>query len=119
MVSNLLKNTENKALFSIGKSLTQTYGLGSRRVKKLCEFVGISYNIKIKDLEAEQIESLMSHIQTQTFLTDQELKNLKLKNFKRLVEIKSYRGLRRIKGYPVRGQRTHSNGKTPKKRRSL
>ena len=119
MIANLIKKVENKTPLSIGRSLTQNYGLGAQRVKDLCRFVGIAYDTKIKDLESEQIETLISHIQMQTFLTGQELKNSKLKNFKRLIEIKSYRGLRRVKGYPVRGQRTHSNGKTPKKRKSL
>lgn len=36
---------------------------------------------------------------------------------KRLVSIKSNRGLRFIKGLPIRGQRTHSNSKTSKKRK--
>ena len=34
-----------------------------------------------------------------------------------LVEIKSYKGLRRLKGLPVRGQRTHTNCKTSKRQR--
>ena len=119
MVSNLLEKTESKNLISISKYLMQIYGLGSKRIKNLCGFLGIAYDAKIKDLEAEQIETLTNHIKMQTFLTDQELKNFKVENFKRLLEIKSCRGLRRFKGYPVRGQRTHSNGKTPKKRRSL
>jgi small subunit ribosomal protein S13 len=37
-----------------------------------------------------------------------------LLNKKRLIEIKSYRGLRHRKGLPVRGQRTHTNARTRK-----
>ena len=34
-----------------------------------------------------------------------------------LVFIKSYRGLRRERGLPVRGQRTHTNAKSARKNR--
>ena len=33
-----------------------------------------------------------------------------------LVNLKTYKGIRRIKGFPVRGQRTHTNGKTAKRK---
>jgi small subunit ribosomal protein S13 len=36
-----------------------------------------------------------------------------------LVSIKSYRGLRHRQGLPVRGQRTHTNGRTAKKLRKI
>ena len=34
---------------------------------------------------------------------------------KKLINIKSYRGLRKLTGLPVRGQRTHTNSNTSKK----
>jgi small subunit ribosomal protein S13 len=41
-------------------------------------------------------------------------------NIKRLIDIKSYRGLRHRRGLPVRGQRTHTNARTRKgKKRSV
>ena len=33
---------------------------------------------------------------------------------KRLIVIKSYKGIRRERGFPVRGQRTHTNARTRK-----
>jgi len=35
-------------------------------------------------------------------------------NIKRLMAIGSYRGVRHRRGLPVRGQRTHTNGRTRK-----
>jgi small subunit ribosomal protein S13 len=35
-------------------------------------------------------------------------------SIKRLMDIGAYRGLRHRKGLPVRGQRTHTNGRTRK-----
>ena len=43
------------------------------------------------------------------------MKKIKLLITKKLLSIKSYRGLRLYRGLPVRGQRTHTNAKTPKK----
>jgi small subunit ribosomal protein S13 len=39
-------------------------------------------------------------------------------NIKRLVDIGTYRGLRHRKGLPVRGQRTKTNARTRKGKRS-
>ena len=41
-----------------------------------------------------------------------ELKKLKSITLKKLVSIKSYRGLRRVRGLPVRGQRTRTNARS-------
>ena len=38
-------------------------------------------------------------------------------NIKRLIEIRSYRGLRHVKKLPVRGQRTRSNARTKRGKR--
>jgi small subunit ribosomal protein S13 len=46
-----------------------------------------------------------------------ELKKLKSLTLKNLIQIKSYRGLRRVRGLPVRGQRTHTNAKSARKGR--
>jgi small subunit ribosomal protein S13 len=45
-----------------------------------------------------------------------DLKKLKLLFKKKLITIKSYSGVRLMKGLPVRGQRTHTNAITAKKR---
>ena len=44
-----------------------------------------------------------------------DLRRLTLLDKQKLISIKSYRGLRRKKGFPVRGQRTHTNAKTAKR----
>ena len=112
-----LLNKIDKNKISIKNLLTKTYGLGLNRSKKLCNSNGISPNIKLSYLDNEQIEALDVQLQTTDFIIGQELKKYRAKQFDRLVRIKSYKGLRKIKGYPVRGQRTHSNGNTSKKKR--
>jgi small subunit ribosomal protein S13 len=47
-----------------------------------------------------------------------ELKQVKLLAAKNLTSIRSYRGIRLSQGLPARGQRTHTNARTARKRRS-
>lgn len=45
-----------------------------------------------------------------------DLKKARQLIFKNLIAIKSVKGLRRLRGLPIRGQRTHTNAKTARKR---
>ena len=51
-------------------------------------------------------------------ITD-KLKKLQVFALKNLVSIKCYKGIRKIQGLPVRGQRTHTNAKTSKKNKKF
>jgi ribosomal protein S13 len=48
-----------------------------------------------------------------------ELQRLLKHNLDKLLTLKTIRGVRRRQGLPVRGQRTHTNARTPKKLRFL
>jgi small subunit ribosomal protein S13 len=67
--------------------------------------------IQISD---EQIFKLVSLIESMNLNLSSDLKKLNSINFKKIVSIKLFRGLRKLSGLPVRGQRTHSNSKTAK-----
>ena len=43
------------------------------------------------------------------------LKKLQVLFLKKLINIKAYKGLRKILGLPIRGQRTHTNAKTSRR----
>ena len=51
-------------------------------------------------------------------ITD-KLKKLQVFALKNLVSIKCYKGIRKIQGLPVRGQRTHTNAKKSKKNKKF
>lgn len=106
--NNLLNKHVNLALTSI-------YGVGKYKALYFCKQCGFSSNLKILDLSEAQKKNLTIMILDSTFILDSELKKLVLKFKKRLINIKSYRGLRRLQGLPVRGQRTHTNAKTSKR----
>jgi len=96
-------------------SLLAIYGLGRVRSRLLCRKLGYSENLTISDLTDAQINELISLIQKSGLVLTNELKKIQILLLKQKVSIKSYRGLRRIRGLPVRGQRTHTNAKTAKR----
>ena len=78
--------------------------------------LGFSNNLKIKNLSNEQINALLIVIESLNVELSNDLKKSKKLIKKKLTSIKSYRGLRRNRGLPVRGQRTHTNAKTARKK---
>jgi small subunit ribosomal protein S13 len=106
--------SENKPIFI---SLTKIYGIGCFTGILICKKLGFSKNLKIKDLSKEQIVKLVKTIEFLKLNIASDLKKSNLLGFKNLVTIKSYKGLRRNQGLPVRGQRTHTNAQTAKKRK--
>lgn len=101
---------------SVLYALTDVYGIGKSQAFLICCKLGFSTNLKVKDLTKEQIAKLVKTVQTLNIILASDLKKIKMLTTKRLVSIKSYRGLRKNQGLPVRGQRTHTNAKTARKR---
>ena len=105
---------EDKSIFF---ALTQKYGIGKANSFLICKKLGFSRNLKIKNLSKEQISKLINLIDSLNLDLVSELKKLKLLAAKKLLSIKSYKGLRKNQGLPIRGQRTHTNARTARKRR--
>ena len=105
------KLPENKSVFF---ALTNVYGIGKNTASLICKKLGFSVNLKTKDLTQEQVEELLQLVDSMDLTLNNELKKLRSLTLKTLVSIKSYRGLRRVRGLPVRGQRTHTNARTRK-----
>lgn len=96
-------------------ALTNVHGIGKSTAFLICKKLGFSINLKVKNLNQEQIAELLQLIDSLNLSLNNELKKLKSMTLKKLISIKSYRGLRRVRGLPVRGQRTHTNAKSAKK----
>lgn len=102
-------------------ALSSVYGIGNSRINEICAYLGVSKKLKFYELNETQL-SKMSRIIEQHYLIESELRKHQTYNLKRLLDVKSYRGLRHVNGLPVRGQRTHTNAKTQKslsKRRNI
>ena len=96
-------------------SLMGIFGLGKFNSILICKQLGFSNNLKIKNLSKDQINKIIKLIEYLNFKIANNLKKLLALNTKIQILIKCYKGFRKIKGLPVRGQRTHTNSKTAKK----
>jgi small subunit ribosomal protein S13 len=97
--------------------LTSIYGIGVTNSMLLCKKLGFSKNLKVKNLSLNQINQTSKVLDSLKYLLANDLKKINLQNKQKLLTIKSYKGLRRKKGFPIRGQRTHTNAKTARKNR--
>jgi small subunit ribosomal protein S13 len=96
-------------------SLTYVFGIGPSTAKKILKTVGVSEDIRVKNLTDEQLVAIRGEVAK--LKTEGDLRREVALNIKRLTEIGCYRGIRHKKGLPVRGQRTRTNARTRKGKR--
>jgi small subunit ribosomal protein S13 len=97
--------------------LTYVYGVGRASALSILTKAGIDGAIRVKDLSEEHIVKIREIIQ-EGHQVEGDLRKTFSMNIKRLIDSGTYRGLRHRKGLPVRGQRTKTNARTRKGRRS-
>jgi small subunit ribosomal protein S13 len=97
--------------------LTYVYGVGRASALSILSKAGIDGAIRVKDLSEEHIVKIREIIQ-EGYQVEGDLRKTFSMNVKRLIDSGTYRGLRHRKGLPVRGQRTKTNARTRKGRRS-
>ena len=95
-------------------ALPEIYGIGFSVANKICNVLNIPLNLKTRDLTEYQNFLISTYIK-ENYLIDSLLKSQIKNNIQLTIDIKSVRGFRHRTKLPVRGQRTHSNGKTRKK----
>jgi small subunit ribosomal protein S13 len=98
----------------IDVSLRYVYGLGPVNSKAILEKANISPSIRAKDLTEQQLSQIVHAIQDGKYVIEGDLRRELGMNLKRLQAIKCYRGVRHLRGLPVRGQRTSTNARTRK-----
>ncbi len=91
--------------------LTYIYGVGLSLSKKILSEAGIDPQRRGKDLKSEEVNRLKEIIEKRC-KTEGELRREKMMSIKRLKDIGCWRGIRHMKGLPVRGQRTRTNNRT-------
>ena len=97
--------------------LTYIYGIGRAASLQILKAAGVDGAIRVKDLSEDKIVKLREIIERDHLVEGDLRKEVSL-NIKRLIDTGTYRGLRHRKGLPVRGQRTKTNARTRKARRS-
>jgi small subunit ribosomal protein S13 len=100
---------ENKSIYF---SLTKIFGIGTFQSVLICKKIGFSRNCKLSRLTSNQTVKLFKLVETSNLLINSALRKYKIVLIKKLTQIKTYKGIRRLRGLPVRGQRTHTNAKT-------
>lgn len=93
-------------------SLTYIFGIGRSISKEILEKAQVDENIRVKDLTEEQLSKIRDI--AKNYMTEGDLRREVSLNIKRIMEIKTYRGIRHRKGLPVRGQVTQKNARTRK-----
>ena len=95
-------------------ALRYVYGLGPTNSKAVLEKAQIQPNLRAKDLNEQQLSQIVHAIQDGKYVIEGDLRREIGLNLKRLQTIKCYRGVRHLRGLPVRGQRTSTNARTRK-----
>jgi small subunit ribosomal protein S13 len=93
--------------------LTYIYGIGPSTSRKVASELGLSSDMKVRDLTDEEVTKLRNYIDG-NLAVEGDLRRERSQNVKRLQEIGSYRGVRHRRGLPVDGQRTKTNARTRK-----
>jgi small subunit ribosomal protein S13 len=93
--------------------LTYIFGIGRSRSARMLEQVGVSKDIRVKDLSEDDVRKIREIITDEGKVEGDLRRDIGL-DIKRLMEINCYRGMRHRRGLPVRGQRTHTNARTRK-----
>lgn len=96
--------------------LTRIYGIGKNNVFELLEKTKIDSEKRVKELTDKEIAIIQKALDTY-FKVEGDLRREVQDNIKRFKTISSYKGVRHIKGLPVRGQRTRSNARIKRGKR--
>lgn len=94
-------------------ALTYIHGIGRTSAKEICNKLGFAEDRRVKDLADAEVIQIREMID-RDFMVEGDLRREVAINIKRLMDLKSYRGLRHRNKLPVRGQRTHTNARTRK-----
>jgi small subunit ribosomal protein S13 len=92
-------------------SLRYIYGIGPTVSRKILAQVGISADVRVKDLTDDEVNRIREAIDKGHRVEGDLRKEVNL-NIKRLIDIGCYRGLRHRRGLPCHGQRTKTNART-------
>lgn len=93
-------------------SLTHIFGIGRTTAQTICKELKIDYTRKISDLSEDEIELIRGSVAK--INVEGDLRREISTNIKRLMDLKSYRGVRHRRKLPTRGQRTKTNARTRK-----
>lgn len=98
-------------------ALTYVYGIGPKTSRTILEAAKVEETVRVKDLTDTEISRIQDII-NETLTVEGELQRIVAGNIKRLKDINAYRGLRHKQNLPSRGQRTKTNARTRRGKKS-
>ena len=102
----------------IDAALPYLYGIGPTQAKKVLIEANVEPNRRAKELSEGELARITAIIQN-NYVIEGDLRRDVHQNIRRHMDMASFRGLRHRKGLPVRGQRTKTNARTRKGRKSI
>ncbi len=98
-------------------SLTYVYGIGPKTSHDILAAAKVEPTVRVKDLTDAEIARIQDYI-NEHYTVEGELQRIVTSNIKRLKDINAYRGLRHKANLPSRGQRTKTNARTRRGRKT-
>jgi small subunit ribosomal protein S13 len=98
-------------------ALTYVYGIGPKFAADILTEAKIDPTVRVKDLTDAEVGRI-SEIIADKYTVEGELQRIVTGNIKRLKDINAYRGLRHKSNLPSRGQRTKTNARTRRGKKS-
>jgi small subunit ribosomal protein S13 len=92
-------------------ALTYVYGIGPKTSVDILTAVKVDPTVRVKNLTDAEIARIQDYI-NESHTVEGELQRIVAGNIKRLKDINSYRGMRHKGNLPTRGQRTRTNART-------
>jgi small subunit ribosomal protein S13 len=92
-------------------ALTYVYGIGPKFAAEILVKAKIEPTVRVKNLTDAEV-SRISEVIADSYTVEGELQRIVTGNIKRLKDINAYRGLRHKSNLPSRGQRTKTNART-------
>ena len=98
-------------------ALTYVYGIGPKTSTDVLKSAGVESTTRVKNLTDSEISRVQDVI-NEKLIVEGELQRIVATNIKRLKDINSYRGIRHKIGLPTKGQRTRTNARTRRGKKS-
>ena len=97
----------------IETALMAIYGIGRQTAQGVLVAAKVESNLRVKDLNDSQIQAIQKSINDDaTIQVEGDRRQVVMGNIKHLKDIQSYRGRRHLAKLPSRGQRTRTNART-------
>ena len=97
----------------IGTALQYIHGIGATLARRILDEAGVNAHSRAYDLTEDELSKISATID-KGYEIEGQLRRRVQQDVSRLRKIGCFRGIRHIKGLPVRGQRTRTNARTRK-----